>query len=73
MVLGLWLSEVSTPWGGVSLGIMGPVITVGWLVAIANAVNLIDGLDGLAGGVSLAAWRRSPPWPRHSMCRPSCC
>ncbi|MEO8247613.1 MAG: MraY family glycosyltransferase [Chloroflexota bacterium] len=54
VVLGLSFSEVSTPWGGLSLGIMGPVITVGWLVAVANAVNLIDGLDGLAGGVSLA-------------------
>ena len=54
VLLGLSFSEVSTPWGGVSLGLMGPVITVGWLVAVANAVNLIDGLDGLAGGVSLA-------------------
>jgi UDP-GlcNAc:undecaprenyl-phosphate GlcNAc-1-phosphate transferase len=29
--------------------------TVVWLVACTNAVNLIDGLDGLAGGVSLLA------------------
>jgi UDP-GlcNAc:undecaprenyl-phosphate GlcNAc-1-phosphate transferase len=28
-------------------------LTVFWLVAIANAVNLIDGMDGLAAGVSL--------------------
>ena len=27
------------------------VVTVLWLVAIANAVNLIDGLDGLAAGI----------------------
>ena len=55
VVLGLSFSELSTPWGGVSLGVLGPVITIGWLVAVANAVNLIDGLDGLAGGVSLAS------------------
>lgn len=29
------------------------VITIGWLVLITNALNLIDGLDGLAGGVSM--------------------
>lgn len=27
------------------------VVTVLWLVAIANAINLIDGLDGLAAGI----------------------
>ena len=27
------------------------VVTVVWLVAIANAINLIDGLDGLAAGI----------------------
>jgi len=31
------------------------IITVGWYVALMNAINLIDGLDGLAGGVSLIA------------------
>jgi UDP-GlcNAc:undecaprenyl-phosphate GlcNAc-1-phosphate transferase len=54
VALGLSFTEVGTPWGGISLGLLGPVITVGWLVAVANAVNLIDGLDGLAAGVSLA-------------------
>jgi len=28
-----------------------PIITVIWVVALSNAVNLIDGLDGLAGGI----------------------
>ena len=27
-------------------------VTVLWIVAITNSVNLIDGLDGLANGVS---------------------
>ncbi len=28
-----------------------PLVTVVWVLAIANAVNLIDGLDGLAAGI----------------------
>lgn len=34
------------------LGILSIPVTVIWIVAITNAVNLIDGLDGLACGVS---------------------
>ncbi|RKX27599.1 MAG: undecaprenyl/decaprenyl-phosphate alpha-N-acetylglucosaminyl 1-phosphate transferase [Candidatus Zixiibacteriota bacterium] len=30
-------------------------ITVGWVIALSNAINLIDGLDGLAAGVSVIA------------------
>ena len=29
------------------------ILTVGWIVGITNALNLIDGLDGLATGVSM--------------------
>lgn len=29
------------------------VLTVGWIVGITNAMNLIDGLDGLSTGISL--------------------
>jgi UDP-GlcNAc:undecaprenyl-phosphate/decaprenyl-phosphate GlcNAc-1-phosphate transferase len=39
---------------GISLGPwLAYPLTVLWLVGIANAVNLIDGMDGLAAGVSL--------------------
>lgn len=40
--------------GGVpiELGYLSLPITVLWLVGVANAVNLIDGMDGLAAGVS---------------------
>jgi UDP-GlcNAc:undecaprenyl-phosphate GlcNAc-1-phosphate transferase len=41
-------SDVST----LNLGFLAYPITVIWIVAITNAVNLIDGLDGLACGVS---------------------
>src|SRR2546428_4892764 len=31
------------------------VLTIFWLVAITNAINLLDNMDGLAGGISLIA------------------
>jgi UDP-GlcNAc:undecaprenyl-phosphate GlcNAc-1-phosphate transferase len=37
--------------GSVPLGVFGPLLTVLWIVGVSNAVNLIDGLDGLAVGV----------------------
>ena len=36
----------------ISLGFLSVPVTVIWIVAITNSVNLIDGLDGLAVGVS---------------------
>jgi len=36
-----------------SLGWLGAPLTVLWIVAVTNAVNLIDGLDGLAGGITI--------------------
>lgn len=38
-----------------SLGILSIPVTILWIVGITNAVNLIDGLDGLAAGVSSIA------------------
>lgn len=35
------------------LGMWGSVITVLWLVALTNVINLIDGIDGLAAGIGL--------------------
>lgn len=32
--------------------VMGPVLAVVWLVGITNAINFMDGLDGLAGGLA---------------------
>ena len=42
------------PFGGAywDFGIWATPITVMWIVAVTNSVNLIDGLDGLADGVS---------------------
>lgn len=46
------------PFGGNpywNFGVMAVPITVIWIVAVTNSVNLIDGLDGLADGVSTIA------------------
>lgn len=39
--------------GHLDLGVWALPFTVFWIVLITNAVNLIDGLDGLAAGVSV--------------------
>jgi UDP-GlcNAc:undecaprenyl-phosphate GlcNAc-1-phosphate transferase len=51
--LGLSVDRLFLPWGTVELGILALPITVGWIVGVINAINLIDGLDGLATGVVL--------------------
>ncbi|MHD0398367.1 glycosyltransferase family 4 protein [Staphylococcus simulans] len=42
--------------GTIQFGILSIPITVFWIIAITNAINLIDGLDGLAAGVSTIAF-----------------
>ena len=37
------------------LGVFAPFVTLFWIAGVTNAVNLIDGMDGLAGGFSLLA------------------
>ena len=44
---------LSTPYGSVDVSWLSIIISVGWVVVLTNAINLIDGLDGLAAGVSL--------------------
>lgn len=44
---------IFNPDGGmIALGSLAIPVTVFWIVAVTNAVNLIDGLDGLSCGVS---------------------
>lgn len=54
---GVRVEGFSPPWGGgwVALGGWGWPLTVLWIVGLVNALNWIDGLDGLAGGVTLLA------------------
>jgi UDP-GlcNAc:undecaprenyl-phosphate GlcNAc-1-phosphate transferase len=37
--------------GEIDLGLWGTAVSLLWIVGVTNAINLIDGLDGLAGGV----------------------
>jgi len=52
---GIRIETVSLPfhWEPISLGVLTYPLTALWLVGIANAVNLIDGMDGLAAGFGL--------------------
>ena len=55
---GLEVRILTNPFGAndmIALGILGIPITVLWLISVTNAVNLIDGLDGLAGGITIIA------------------
>ena len=53
-LLGLRIELVDLPIAGtLTTGIFAVPVTVIWLVLVMNAINLIDGLDGLAAGVSL--------------------
>jgi UDP-GlcNAc:undecaprenyl-phosphate GlcNAc-1-phosphate transferase len=46
----------TVPGGYLALGpIWGPALTGIWIVGVTNAINLIDGLDGLAAGVCAIA------------------
>lgn len=53
--LGLSIDKFSYPGstGSIDLGAWSMPVTVFWLIAIPNIVNLIDGFDGLAGGLGL--------------------
>ena len=53
---GVVIEYINLPFGGMlEFGIFSIPITILWIVGITNAVNLIDGLDGLAAGVSSIA------------------
>jgi UDP-GlcNAc:undecaprenyl-phosphate GlcNAc-1-phosphate transferase len=51
--LGVTMTQFKVPLAGfivLTPGII-PLITAAWVIALANAINLIDGLDGLAAGI----------------------
>lgn len=53
---GLYVEVFNLPLlGPVDLGIWGAVVTVGWILFATNAMNFIDGLNGLVGGTVLVA------------------
>lgn len=53
---GFRIEEVANPFGEpFRLGLLSLPVAVLWIVGVTNAMNLIDGLDGLAGGVAFCA------------------
>ena len=48
---------IGDPFGGglVYLGIIGIPVTLLWIIGFTNVINLIDGIDGLAAGVTAIA------------------
>ncbi|WP_239551041.1 MraY family glycosyltransferase [Halanaerobacter jeridensis] len=56
ILMGTKIELITNPSGGIYyLGYLALPITLLWLVGVTNTVNLIDGLDGLAAGVSIIA------------------
>jgi UDP-GlcNAc:undecaprenyl-phosphate GlcNAc-1-phosphate transferase len=54
---GITIAEIANPFGGL-LGFSLPVtvaLTLFWILGMMNTVNWLDGLDGLAGGVTIIA------------------
>jgi UDP-GlcNAc:undecaprenyl-phosphate GlcNAc-1-phosphate transferase len=50
---GLRITQITNPFNGVIvLGWLSIPMTLLWIVGITNAMNLLDGLDGLASGVA---------------------
>ncbi|MFZ7943814.1 glycosyltransferase family 4 protein [Neobacillus sp. 19] len=53
---GVDVDFINLPFGGqIQFGYLSIPIAIIWIVGITNAINLIDGLDGLAAGVSSIA------------------
>ncbi|MEE2715969.1 MAG: MraY family glycosyltransferase [SAR324 cluster bacterium] len=57
VVYGPVAESVNLPFFGaeIALGVLAIPLTMLWIVGMMNALNLIDGMDGLAGGISMIA------------------
>lgn len=50
---GVEITFITNPFNGLwPIGVLAVPLTLLWLVGVTNAINLIDGLDGLAAGVT---------------------
>ena len=56
---GIVLTAFNLPWGQINLWDVSAWLAIGatvfWIVGMSNTINLVDGMDGLAAGVSLIA------------------
>lgn len=54
LFFGYEIEAIANPFGSsIELGWLNYPLTVFWVVGIINAINLVDGLDGLASGVGM--------------------
>ncbi|WP_139905690.1 MraY family glycosyltransferase [Clostridium thermarum] len=57
IIMGLRIEMITNPFGSlvpyIDIGFLSIPFTVIWVIGITNALNLIDGLDGLAAGIAL--------------------
>jgi len=55
IISGFFILAVKNPFSGktIELGYWSIPVTILWVVGITNALNLVDGLDGLAAGIAL--------------------
>lgn len=51
---GIIIENVTIPFmGKIGNDIFYVILTIGWIIGVTNAINLIDGLDGLSTGITL--------------------
>ncbi len=58
VICGIRIEHFELPFFNNQIGlnnVLSYIITVCWIVGVTNAINLIDGLDGLSSGISLIA------------------
>lgn len=56
VAFGYSITVISSPFTGtINIGVFGALGAVVWMLVIINAINLVDGLDGLACGISIIA------------------
>jgi UDP-GlcNAc:undecaprenyl-phosphate GlcNAc-1-phosphate transferase len=53
--VGFRIEQISFAGISLQVGVLSLALTMLWIVAVVNAFNLIDGLDGLATGIGLVA------------------
>ena len=56
-IFGFGIQNIANPFGEgiINLGLVSMPVTILWVVFVTNALNLIDGLDGLAAGTAFIA------------------
>lgn len=52
LVGGIRLTEINLSFIHIDLSIISTIVSLLWIVGVTNAINLIDGLDGLSCGIS---------------------